>query len=74
MPYSKTGETVVLSMDQDDFSLLLFALGLATGAAERDSNRGTALNLLGLVNRLNEGNPRFIPYKLDIPNGVNKKS
>lgn len=56
--YSKDCRSVTLTMTQDDYNTLLWALGYATGGAEsiyRDT-------LLGLVNRLNIGNPNFQPY------------
>jgi hypothetical protein len=52
---------VVLRMTRDDYNALLVALGFATGAAPRKDTRDT---LLGLVNRLNAGNPSYTPYEI----------
>ncbi len=58
--YREENEQVVLTLTVADYEQLLMALGIAAGACrvgELDWH-------LGLVNRINEGNPRWTPYKL----------
>lgn len=57
------GDQIVLSMSQADWQLLIFLLGAATGRISTDP--GILRECLALVNRLNEGNPNFIPYDLN---------
>jgi hypothetical protein len=65
MGYSENerGE-VVLTMSRDDYQNLLLALGQAVGLALRDGESARATRGFLLVNRLNEGNPRFTPYNV----------
>lgn len=56
---------VVVTMTRDDWLDLLLALGYARGAASRQGSVVLARKIAGLVNRINEGNPRFRQYLLD---------
>jgi hypothetical protein len=55
------GFTVELS--QTDFDALLLALGMAAGACLRDGQKGLALLVIELSNKINKNNPRWIPYE-----------
>jgi hypothetical protein len=59
--YLETAETVVLSMTHQDYNALLLALGFAAGRAD---DKPMFWRLIGLVNRLNAGNPHFTPYEI----------
>jgi hypothetical protein len=63
--YSKQGDEVILTMTERDYELLLFLLGGVTGATAKDPECWAVdvRVIIGLVNRLNQGNPHFIPYK-----------
>jgi hypothetical protein len=52
---------IMLKMSQEDWSFLLFALGYFTGGREKESERAVAIEF---INRINEGNPEFKPYKV----------
>ena len=54
---------VACTMSPDDYELLVLALGFATGAAIKN-NPPFVESLMGLTNRLNEGNRNFTPYEL----------
>ena len=53
-------ENVVLRMTQGDYNFLIFALGIATGADVTNTTE-----MVKLINKLNEGNPNFKPYKTE---------
>jgi hypothetical protein len=59
--YNERDGLVVLAMTQADYENVLVALGFATGAAVSSSTRTF---LVGLINRLNQGNPNFTPYEV----------
>jgi len=54
-------------LSDDEHSLLLTMCGYATGTAARDGNRKPRNAFLRLTNKLNEGNPHYVPY--EIPRG-----
>ncbi len=56
MKYDQNGR-VIIDISEQDFNLLLMCLGAATATL------GTGM--LGLANRINEGNPNWSQYKLD---------
>jgi hypothetical protein len=62
--YNKQGDEVVLTMTEADYELLLFLLGGVAGATAKDPERWVVdvNTIIGLVNRLNQGNPHFMPY------------
>ena len=66
MSYREENGQVILTMSRDDFERVLMRLGAATGLAiQRSANLAETLyDELALLNRLNEGNPNFTPYKL----------
>lgn len=62
MGYREEGGAVVLTMSREDYNALLMALGYVAGASGglwKDMRFA-----LGLVNRLNAGNPSFTPYEV----------
>jgi len=62
MSYREQDGQVILTMSLDDYQWLLFALGAATAA--RYSHPDWKERMLGLMNRLNEGNPNYTPYQV----------
>lgn len=60
--YSQEHGVVVLRLTPEDYSLLLVALGMATGSLVPEQMR----TMLDLVNRINAGNPNFRPYELGL--------
>lgn len=61
MSYSEKDGQVVLTMSREDYEFLLMCLGIASGWV----TEGEVLKrCLEFVNRLNEGNPNFTPYKV----------
>jgi hypothetical protein len=60
MSYREEDGQVILTMSREDYDLVLMMLGMATGYClkEHSTNPEKARNTaLGLMNRLNEGNP-----------------
>lgn len=54
---------VTIEMSEEEHDRLICMMGYAVGAAMRqDSDLGWGW--IRLVNRLNEGNPDFVPYKI----------
>jgi hypothetical protein len=67
MSYREENNQVVLTMSREDYELLLMVMGSAFGVAKKfDGNLGliTADRVLGLTNRLNQGNPNYRPYEV----------
>lgn len=63
MSYAEKDGQVVLTMSREDYDIMLMALGAFT-AYSYDRER-----ILALVNRLNEGNPNWMPYVLTPQSG-----
>ena len=61
MKYTENGDTITIQMSRLDYDTLLVMLGMATGVASRDALMWRCIDF---VNRLNAGNPRFIPYEI----------
>lgn len=57
--YSEKDGVVTLRMVRDDYSTILFALGFYLS---QQPSRGRLGQAIGLVNRINAGNPNFTPY------------
>jgi hypothetical protein len=69
--YSVTSSgNVVLRMTAEDYYMLLMALGMATGSAAK--NGQDTKPWIELVNKLNEGNPDFVPYTMEEGKDVKK--
>lgn len=64
MGYRRDGDKVTLEMSLDDWERLLFMAGMAIGDAHRRSDMRAFYAELGVVNRINEGNPNFTPYEI----------
>lgn len=60
MSYREQDGQVILTMSREDYEWLLIALGSAMAAGY--SNQDWIQRMLGLTNRLNEGNPHYTPY------------
>jgi hypothetical protein len=65
MSYREENGQVILTMNREDYERLLLLLGQASGESVRQSGRSFfALDqILGLLDRLNEGNPSYTPYQ-----------
>lgn len=63
MSYQERDGQVILTMSREDYENLLVALGMGTAAylSRSDGLR----EILALVNRLNEGNPAYTPYRVE---------
>ena len=59
MSYSERDGQVVLTMSREDYRSLLNVFALATAKKFPDT-----MWILRLLNRLSEGNPQWVPYKL----------
>lgn len=63
MSYREENGQVVLTMSREDYQILLISLGYYTAGI--DSRGGSALGeMIELLNRLNEGNPHYTPYRV----------
>ena len=62
------GARVTLEMSSDDFASLLLLVGYAAGAARGRGDMHMFWKWLDFVNRMNTGNPEFMPY--EIPEGA----
>ncbi len=56
----------VIRLSSDNFDRLLFALGYAGGCAVKDGDLAKFRSLLQLANAINEGNPHWRPYNVDL--------
>lgn len=64
MAYSEENGQVVLRMNRGDYKCLLMVMGMATGAAIEGRGLLDLTAILGLMNRLNEGNRNYTPYEV----------
>lgn len=53
-----------ISLSEDDFTLLMFALGIAAGAVSMD-NPAQFKSFIKLANTINKDNPNWTPYEMD---------
>ena len=67
MMYKEADGRVTLEMSRDDYELLLMMLGAALFTAV--PNRELLNHYVEVVNRLNEGNPRYTPYAVTVDTG-----
>jgi hypothetical protein len=70
--YSEKDGSVILTMSREDYNLLLMMLGAATTATVADGIFKSfpifvfpISQSLGLMNRLNSGNPNYTPYQVE---------
>ena len=61
MSYSEKGDVITLEMSRADYNQLLIAMGMAAGLA---SERKFFWHWIDFANRMNTGNPHFIPYEI----------
>lgn len=64
MTFERSGDRITLTLTNELWERLLFALALATHAAFESEGRAGLLRMLELANDLNEGNPHFTAYRL----------
>ena len=70
MSYSEQDGQVVLKMSREDYDLVLKVFAMATVRAMTDKRPIlSSLQVVRLLNRLNQGNPNYTPYR-----GGEKKS
>jgi hypothetical protein len=50
------------ALSEDEFSLLILALGYATGAAMKLGENKLAASFIRLSTRVNKDNPAWVPY------------
>jgi hypothetical protein len=58
---------MTIELSDEEFKILLLAMGYATGAAAKEGNHQLANSFLILANAVNRDNPRWIPYKTEEP-------
>ena len=65
MSYSKQDDQVTLTMSREDYELVLKVFAMATVRAMTDKRPIlSSLQVVELLNRLNQGNPNFTPYRV----------
>lgn len=66
MSYSEDSNgDVLLRMTQDDYERVLMIFGMAAGAALQGKGMLNLDVILTTLNRINEGNPRYLPYRVE---------
>jgi hypothetical protein len=60
MTYRENGDTITIEMSRFDYNLLMMILGIASGRVAENEHQ--LWSVVEFTNRLNTGNPRFIPY------------
>lgn len=63
MSYREENGQVVLTMSRQDYDRVLISLGIAAGHSAK--NGGDLNVFFAFVNRLNEGNPHYTPYRVE---------
>lgn len=71
MTYNEKDGHIHLDLTQEEYSELLYLLGIATGALENDTGWHGMYRAVEFVNELNRANPGFTPY--EIPEEYRKK-
>ena len=70
MSFSEQDNRVILSMSREDYQLLLCVFAGCTKLAFTGPMGNLILGpekIIGLLNRLNEGNPNYMPYQTGEP-------
>lgn len=62
MSVRREGDRMHIEVSLDDWDSILVTLGAALGVVFRDPSKFYIW--LAVINRLNEGNPHFIPYEI----------
>jgi len=65
MSYHEENGQVVLTMSRDDYDAVLIRLGIAAGYLSQQRDDDAFRRTCALLNRLNEGNPHYIPYEVE---------
>ena len=65
MSYREENGQVVLTMSQEDYELLLLALGFATGAWAQSPGLDDGSWIVALLNRVNRGILNYTPYQVE---------
>lgn len=52
------------TLEDDDFTLLLIVLGMASGAAYDKTNKAMFHSIIELANTINKDNPDWTPYNI----------
>ena len=58
-----TTKTYSFVLEEEQYETLLAMAAWATKAAFTDGNKAIAFRFLGLVNKMNENNPEWTPYR-----------
>lgn len=61
--YSRVNQTVTLTITEDEYEILLTALGYATAYAQK-GDRVLFRHYIELMNSLNKGNPAYTPFEV----------
>jgi len=61
--YREENGKVVLTMSREDYAVILLALGAYS--AQFLARSGELQSILGMMNRLNSGNPHYTPYQVE---------
>ena len=67
MSYREENGQVILTMSRKDYDQMLMMFAIATARMQRRTSPRNRMELnksLALLNRLNEGNPGYVPYFL----------
>lgn len=64
MSFTGDGPRVTLEMSSDDYGAILVLLGVATGVLSQQGDMKGFWAAIGVINRINEGNPSFRPYEI----------
>lgn len=67
MSYREENGQVVLTISHEDYDALLMRLASAAAYSARCYGTASLGQHLALLNRLNEGNPKYTPY--EVPDG-----
>ncbi len=59
MGWKREGDRIIIDLTQEQWEILVYALGYATGNA----HHGLQKVLWQLANEINDGNPNWVPYK-----------
>ena len=61
MSYSEKGDVITLEMSRADYNQLLIAMEMVAALA---SEKKVLWHWIDFANRMNTGNPHFIPYEI----------
>jgi hypothetical protein len=64
MSYREENGQVVLTMSREDYERLLIIFGMASARVQIRPGLFGLDTILGVMNRLNSGNPNYTPYQV----------